>query len=204
MTTLDFWFDPGCPFTWNTSRWAIEAAPQRGVEIRWQPFSLKVKNGDGVPAQFVERLNVGHSALRIVVAIDELDGNAAVGRFYTAYGRRLFHDEQDPTRDMVVSALADAGLNPSYIDAFDDEDRDAAIKQSMKVALDMVGEDVGVPILSFDREPRLGFFGPVVSPPPTGEDAVKLWDAYEVLVTMPEVFEIKRARNGPVLLGARP
>src|ERR1700710_2169064 len=146
MTTLDFWFDPGCPFTWNTSRWAIEAAPQRDVDIHWRPYSLKVKNGDNVPPQFVERLAVGHRALRIAVAIDERDGNASVERFYTAYGRRLFHDQEEPTKDLVVGALADAELAADHIDTYDDESRDADIDASMKIAIGMVGDEVGVPI----------------------------------------------------------
>ena len=42
------------------------------------------------------------------------------------------------------------------------------------------------------------FFGPVMSPAPTGDDAVKVWDAYQLLTEVEGVYEIKRTREvGP-------
>lgn len=31
---VEFWFDPGCPFTWRTSRWLLDVATRRGLDVR--------------------------------------------------------------------------------------------------------------------------------------------------------------------------
>jgi len=33
VTPVDFFFDPGCPWTWVTSRWLVEAATERDLTI---------------------------------------------------------------------------------------------------------------------------------------------------------------------------
>jgi len=48
-----YYFDPACPFTWRTSRWLASVAPERGVDVRWRPFSLSILNGDNIPASTV-------------------------------------------------------------------------------------------------------------------------------------------------------
>ena len=53
-------------------------------------------------------------------------------------------------------------------------------------------------------EPRVGIFGPIVSPPPTGTDAVALLDHVLALAAMPAFFELKRDRNGGAQFGPRP
>jgi len=30
-----FWFDPSCPFTWQTSRWLRAVADARGLPVDW-------------------------------------------------------------------------------------------------------------------------------------------------------------------------
>ena len=48
------------------------------------------------------------------------------------------------------------------------------------------------------REP-VAFFGPVVSPAPTGEAAGRLWDGVLAVAGTPGFFELKRTRDvGPI------
>ena len=48
------------------------------------------------------------------------------------------------------------------------------------------------------------YFGPVLSPAPTGDEALKLWDILVALGTMSGVYEIKRTREEERHLPPRP
>jgi len=66
---VDFWFHPGCPWTWVTSRWLLEVAPQRDLDVHWRSFSLTLLNGCAdVPRQYRERAESAHDVLRVVEA----------------------------------------------------------------------------------------------------------------------------------------
>ncbi len=69
------------------------------------------------------------------------------------------------------------------------------MRASTQKALDLVGDDVGTPVISVDG---VSFFGPVVTPIPRGEAAGKLWDGTVLVAGTPGFFEIKRSRTaGP-------
>ena len=54
-------------------------------------------------------------------------------------------------------------------------------------------------------DPPYGFKGPVMAPAPTGADAVRLWDAIQVISEQPGFFEITRPRaNRPIPPDPRP
>lgn len=202
--TVDFYFDPGCPWTWMTSRWAVEAAEARGVEIQWRTYSLKVKNADNpnLPEMYRERQEAQFGALRVIEAARAAHGNEAVGRLYTQLGAIIHHDG-DVAVGGLAGAIAAAGLGPELLAAADDDRWDDGIVASTAQARSLVGEDVGVPILVFEGSTNT-YFGPVVSPAPTGQDALDLWDALVALSRIPGVYEIKRSRSGGPQLGPRP
>jgi hypothetical protein len=58
--------------------------------------------------------------------------------------------------------------------------------------MDLVGLDVGTPIISVDGS---AFFGPVVTPTPRGEAAGKLWDGVLLVAQTDGFFELKRTRD---------
>ena len=184
MPSLDFFFDPGCPWTWRTSRWVLEVAPRRDVPVRWRAYSLDLKN-DAAPT-------TAQGALRIVEAVWADHGDEPIGRLYTEVGTR-FHEQEDTSLDALAGALKAAGLDAGYLDAAYDERWDAEIRWSMNEAIRVVGDDVGVPILVFDGE--VGLCGPVMERAPTGDAGLQLWDHVAGLARTPGFYELERTRT---------
>ena len=77
------------------------------------------------------------------------------------------------------------------------EEYDEQMRASTRAGLDSAGgDDIGVPLMSING---VTFFGPVMSPAPTGEEAAKVFDGAVALASYPGFFEIKRPRNvGPI------
>jgi 2-hydroxychromene-2-carboxylate isomerase len=127
MTNISFWLDPGCPWTWRTSRWLRSVAAERGIDIDWHVMSLEA-----------------------------------------------------------------AGLPRELAAARDDTAYDAAVRDSHARGQKRVGTESGSPVIAIDDGP--GFFGPVVTAPPDGDDAERLLDALIMLSAVPTFSELKRAR----------
>jgi hypothetical protein len=205
MPALDFFFDPMCPWTWMTSRWISEVAPTRDLDITWRVFSLKYKaelSGRPMPEPHAQRANAQWRGLRVIEAVRKAEGDAPIGRLYTVLGT-FNHYDHDFMLERLEEAVTTAGLDVGYAAAADDESYDDVIKRSTDSALEMVGSDVGVPIIAYSGT-GTALFGPVVSPPPTGGDALRLWDAYAELLTIPGFWETKRTRSSGPQLPPRP
>ncbi|MEO7369430.1 MAG: DsbA family protein [Ilumatobacteraceae bacterium] len=198
-SAVQFYFDPACPWTWITSRWMVEVAHARDLQITWQLFSLRSHNKTNPDYDRIRaELDDQHPAMRILAATKQQHGNAAVGRLYTALGVLIHHDD-DEHLTRLPEAIAAAGLPADLIDAGDNESWDAIIEESTERAHDIVGKEVGIPIVVMDGATNT-YFGPVLSPAPTGDEALRLWDAYVVLAGINGVYEIKRTRElGPQL-----
>lgn len=190
MTPVDFFFDPGCPFTWRTSRWITNVAEAGAASVTWRLMSLAILNEDKeIPEEWRPFLEQGRRALRVLASVDD---NDARGRLYTALGTRK-HDKGLPyTDEEIAAAVADAGLPPSVASAADDASLDAAVRASHEEAQAAVGQETGSPVL---RVGGNAWFGPVVSPIPTGDEALRLFEAVRLLAEVPSFSELKRSRN---------
>ena len=204
MTTpVQFYFDPACPWTWITSRWAVEVAPERDLEITWQLFSLRYHNKENPGYDWIrDRLDDQWGGMRVLAAAQQRYGNDAVGRLYTALGTLIHHDDDERLK-RLADGIASAGLPAELIEAADDAGWDPIIDQSTERGRAIVGAGVGIPIVVIDGA-QSTYFGPVMSPAPTGDEAVELWDAFVVLGRVPGVYEIKRGRSVGPQFGARP
>ena len=198
VRSVDFFFDPACPWTWMTSRWVVDVTSTRKVPVRWRAYSLAIKNADvDVPEPYRTYAATSQGALRVVEAVRTDHGDEPIGRLYTEIGKR-FHLQQDVSPGAVSTAIGAAGLDPSYAAAAGDEKWDAEIEGSMAEAIGFVGTEVGVPILVFrDGAASAAMSGPVVSPAPTGEDAFALWDHVVALAWSSSFYELKRTCTGP-------
>jgi hypothetical protein len=190
---IDFWFHPGCPWTWVTSRWLLDVAPARGLDIHWRSFSLTLLNGCAdVPAQYRARAEGAHDVLRVVEAARAAgEPQSAIGAFYTGAGRELF---QGAWPLHVPQTLAAAGMDPSLADAFSDSKWDRAVEASMVEAADLCGSTAASPTVALESAPGRAFFGPVLSHKPEGQAALDLWDAFATMAASDAVYEIKRDR----------
>ncbi|UGY91429.1 DsbA family oxidoreductase [Streptomyces gobiensis] len=202
-TPADFWFDPKCPWAWLTSRWMLEVEKVRPVEVRWHVMSLAVLNEnklDELPEKYQEAMKTAWGPVRVCIAAEQKYGNEVLGRLYTALGIRLHHERREPDRETIAEALTEAGLDPALVDAMDSTEYDTALRASHKKGIDLVGQDVGTPVISVPGahgEP-MAFFGPVVTPAPRGEAAARLWDGTLLVASTPGFYEIKRTRDeGP-------
>ena len=202
--TADFWFDPLCPWAWITSRWMLEVEKVRPVSVRWHVMSLAVLNEnrlDELPADYAELLKTAWGPVRVAIAAQARHGNEVLGPLYTALGTRLHNQGRPNNRETIVAALEEAGLPADLADAADTDAYDTELRKSHKEGIDLVGEDVGTPVIAVpgpDGE-RIAFFGPVVTPAPKGEAAARLWDGTLMVASTPGFYEIKRTRTtGPV------
>ncbi|MGW7515912.1 mycothiol-dependent nitroreductase Rv2466c family protein [Streptomyces sp. NPDC054796] len=203
-TPADFWFDPLCPWAWMTSRWMLEVEKVRPVEVRWHVMSLSVLNEpklDELPEEYRELLKTGWGPVRVCIAAEQKYGNEVLGPLYTALGTRFHNRAQERTRETFVEALEEAGLPADLADAADSTEYDEALRASHKEGIDLVGQEVGTPVIAVPGADggQVAFFGPVVTPAPKGEAAAKLWDGTLLVASTPGFFEIKRTRDvGPI------
>lgn len=202
---IEFWVDPGCPFCWATARWAVdEVLPHRDIDITWRPISLFLKNRPDPDAPWYDAAKFTHDLLRTMESVRTTDGNDGVFKLYWEYGSRIHHDKDrsfDP-----ADALATVGLDRSHADAFDDESWDTAIREGMDVGLELVGDDVGTPIIAFDNSDgvKAGYFGPIISRIPSTEKSLAMWDALVAMMDIDSFFELKRTRSEGPQPGDRP
>lgn len=191
---VDFWFDPACPWAWITSRWILEVAEQRAVQPRWHVMSLTVLNEGrhDLPERYRKGQATTLEAVRICVAAEQKHGSEVLGRLYTELGVRFHHQQEPKERSTYEAALAAAGLAPALAGAAWSDEFDVALRASHQDGIDRVGADVGTPIIAVGN---VAFFGPVVSPIPRGEAAIKLWDGVLAVAETDGFFELKRSRT---------
>ncbi len=205
-TPVDFWFDPLCPWAWMTSRWVLEVEKARDIEVRWHIMSLSVLNEDKIdqlPEEYREMLETkAWKPVRVATAAWQKHGADVLGPLYEALGTRFHNNGEGATLEAIAGALEDIGLPADLIEYAEQEpfEFEAELRASHKEGIDKVGQEVGTPVIAVpgaDGE-QIAFFGPVVTPAPKGEDALRLWDGTLAVASVPGFYEIKRTRTkGP-------
>ena len=206
---LEFFFDPGCPFAWQTSVWVRNVVAETGLRVGWRFISLWYINLDhDVPPAMKQAQAAGLRYHRICAAARERFGNDAVGNLYRLFGESYWYTElEGDLEDRLAVAASNvdvarlieaAGLPATLIDAADDESYDAVIQAESSEAFERTGPDVGTPILTFDPPHGNSLFGPVISSVPEGADAVRLMDAVRVVASFESFSEFKRTKRAPL------
>ena len=111
--TVDFHFDPMCPFAYQASLWIREVREQIGIDVYWRFFSLEeVNRADGKKHPWERPWSYGWSLMRIGALlrrrdIEELDA------WYGAIGAALHRDGRKPHDPEVArQLLTEIGLEP--------------------------------------------------------------------------------------------
>lgn len=196
---VEFYFDPSCPFCWITSRWLLRVSDKRNLSILWCPFSLALKNDELITSQnkseFSEIHKSSHRILRVITAARTNGAN--VIDLYTAFGI-AYHLGKEPYDDNLIKrVLKENNLPSELIISADDTSLDEVLQQSISSATDIVGQDVGVPIIIFQSTngEKNGYFGPVLDSLPDTDEGLQLWDGLIKFADNKHFYELKRSRS---------
>ena len=195
----EMFFDPVCPWAWMTSRWMMQVEQVRDIDVTWSVMSLSVLNeGRHLDEGYRAMLDRSWSPVRTIIAatkdLPEDEANALRKKMYDAFGQRIHLDGRGTEHlDEIVSEVVDElGLDASLKEVGGTDSVDDALRASHQRAIDLVGDDVGTPVISVND---VAFFGPVVTPAPKGEAAGQLWDGCVLVAGTPGFFELKRTRT---------
>ncbi len=192
VAALDFHFDIMCPYAYQTAKWIRRVRDQNGIEINWKFFSLEeVNRVDQKLHPWEREWSYGWSLLRIGAllrrtSMDDLD------RWYARAGQALHEDGHRPhDRDVARQLVEEIGLDPALVDAaIADETTHDEVRAEHERVIDAGG--YGVPTLFIDGH---CLFGPVLINPPTGDAAMRLWDAVIAWIEFPQVYELQRPKT---------
>ena len=164
-----------------------------GVQINWRFFSLEeINRPEGKKHPWEREWSYGWSMMRVGAPCA-----AATWRCSTTGtrrpGRALHVEGRKPHRPEVArEILAGLGLDPSIVDeAICDPTTGDEVAGEHRRVVEAGG--FGVPTLFFPDGQCL--FGPVVIDPPSGDAALRLWDAVVAWTEFPHLYELQRPKS---------
>jgi 2-hydroxychromene-2-carboxylate isomerase len=191
---IDFYFDPMCPWAYQTSLWIRDVRKRRPLAVHWRFFSLEeINRPDGKRHPWERTIAYGWTPLRIAAWLRR-DDMAMCDRWYEAAGQALHVDGRRPYDESVAKDLLTAiGSSADVWDqALGDPTTHDDVRADHDHAVSHFGA-FGVPILVLPNDRAV--FGPVVLPAPQGAEADALWDVVSTFSQFPGLFELKAPKS---------
>ncbi len=197
MTSTDhveFFFDPICPWAYQTSLWIREVRRLTDLRIDWRFFSLEeINRPEGKRHPWERPIAYGWTPMRVGAWLRRKDPQLC-DDWYAACGRALHVEGRRPYEVDVAAELLDSIGAPAnaWDDALADGTTHDEVRADHEHAVAVHG-GFGVPIIVLPDGAAL--YGPVVVPPPTGDDALALWELAINFRRFPGLFELKRPKT---------
>ena len=192
-TEVDFHFDVMCPWAYQTSLWMRDVRDQLGLTVNWRFFSLEeVNRREGKKHPWERAWSYGWSMMRIGAVLRRRD-MALLDEWYLRAGTALHVDGLKPHEpDVARHLLSEMGLDPAIVDeSIADQTTHDEVRAEHEKVVAVSG--FGVPTLFFPDGQCL--FGPVLIDPPTGDAALRLWDAVCAWLEFPQLYELQRPKE---------
>jgi 2-hydroxychromene-2-carboxylate isomerase len=193
-STVEFYFDPMCPWAYQTSVWIREVRSQIDLEINWRFFSLEeINRPDGKRHPWERALAYGWTPMRVAAWLRRIDMDlcdqwySACGHALHVEGRRFYE------RGVALELLASIGAPANaWDDALVDLTTHDDVRADHDHAVATYGA-FGVPIIVLPNQRAV--FGPVVVPAPTGAAALRMWELCIAYSEINGLFELKTPKT---------
>ena len=195
IDAVEFFFDPMCPWAYQTSRWIRAVRATTGLTIDWRFFSLEeINRVEGKKHPWERDFAYGWTPMRVGAWLRRIDP-AVLDSWYEVCGRALFDEGRRPYDvDVRAELLAEIGASAS---AWDDAVADPTTHDDVRADHERAVNDFGgfgVPIIVFPWGSAV--FGPCAAPAPVDGEAVgTLWDLTVAYAKVEHLYELKTPKT---------
>lgn len=184
--------DPVCPFAWTAYQWLVDVEASHRIYFDVRIMSLAILNNGskGYPPEDQRGLDSAWRPVRVAAALELERGQSGLRSYFQAFGQ-AFHDTGIRPRDEALRAALREVDGMHALPAADDPNLDSEVRRSHDAGVQPVGLPGGTPTLHIDGK---AFFGPVLSFPPTGSEALRIFESIRVLIRNEAFSEVRRAR----------
>ncbi len=188
--SVEFFFDPMCPWAYQASKWIREVEQQVELDITWRFFSLEeINREEGKKHPWERPWSYGWGQMRVGALIRRELGNDALDRWYAGIGESFFERATGThTPESHKVRITELGFDSELVArAIADDTTTADVKADHDHVTGTFAA-FGVPTLVFENGRAV--YGPVIAPAPVGAEALRLWELTKQWSTFPQLYEM--------------